>query len=89
MSVSEYGWRHRARCATEIAELFIVDQRETARQRAAREDRAKAVCRRCPVARECLRHALSMGEEQGIWGGKTDAERRVLAVGGDVVERSA
>lgn len=31
---------------------------------------AQAICRTCPVARECLRAALVNGEEYGIWGGR-------------------
>lgn len=29
----------------------------------------------CPVRKECLNHALVNGE-QGVWGGKTEEERR-------------
>jgi WhiB family redox-sensing transcriptional regulator len=39
---------------------------------------AKAVCARCPVARECLEWALREGEAAGIWGGTTPEERRAL-----------
>jgi WhiB family transcriptional regulator, redox-sensing transcriptional regulator len=33
------------------------------------------VCQRCPAQRSCLAAALAMGEEHGIWGGTTEAER--------------
>jgi WhiB family transcriptional regulator, redox-sensing transcriptional regulator len=33
------------------------------------------VCRRCPAQRSCLAAALAMGEEHGIWGGTTEADR--------------
>ena len=36
---------------------------------------AKAVCGRCPVTAECLGHAVANGEQLGIWGGRTEAER--------------
>jgi WhiB family transcriptional regulator, redox-sensing transcriptional regulator len=36
---------------------------------------AKAVCGRCPVSAECLGSAVSNGEQFGIWGGRTEAER--------------
>jgi WhiB family redox-sensing transcriptional regulator len=39
---------------------------------------AKAVCARCPVQRECLRYALATGPVQGIWGGMTEEERRLM-----------
>lgn len=39
---------------------------------------AKAVCSRCPVKEQCLQWALDTNERHGIWGGKTDDERRSL-----------
>lgn len=41
---------------------------------------AKAVCRGCPIAADCLRQALTTREPHGVWGGLTAVERdRVLA----------
>lgn len=34
------------------------------------------VCQRCPTRVSCLAAALAMGEEYGIWGGATEADRR-------------
>ena len=39
---------------------------------------AKAVCRRCPVITACLEHALTEGEPHGVWGGRSEQERRKL-----------
>jgi len=40
---------------------------------------AKAVCAECPVKVPCLDYALSIpGELQGIWGGRTLRQRRLL-----------
>ena len=36
---------------------------------------AKRICAGCPVALQCLAQAIH-GEEHGIWGGTTEAERR-------------
>ena len=33
------------------------------------------VCQRYPAQRSCLAAALAMGEEHGIWGGTTEADR--------------
>lgn len=38
--------------------------------------RAKAVCRRCPLQRQCLLQAVASQEPMGIWGGLTPKERR-------------
>jgi WhiB family transcriptional regulator, redox-sensing transcriptional regulator len=39
---------------------------------------AKAVCSDCPVQTECLQYALTAGPVQGIWGGLSEEERRLL-----------
>jgi WhiB family redox-sensing transcriptional regulator len=39
---------------------------------------AKAVCRQCPVQAQCLTHALEVNEDNGIWGGASERERRKL-----------
>jgi WhiB family redox-sensing transcriptional regulator len=39
---------------------------------------AKAVCARCPVRHDCLRYALAAGPVQGVWGGTSEEERRLL-----------
>jgi WhiB family transcriptional regulator, redox-sensing transcriptional regulator len=39
---------------------------------------AKAVCARCPVRRDCLHYALAAGPVQGVWGGLTEEERRLM-----------
>ncbi|MGH8908233.1 MAG: WhiB family transcriptional regulator [Egibacteraceae bacterium] len=42
-------------------------------------ERAKAVCRDCPVATQCLAWALQTRQDAGVWGGLTDDdERRAL-----------
>ncbi len=37
---------------------------------------AKSVCAVCDVKDQCLEHALSVREKEGIWGGATERERR-------------
>ena len=39
---------------------------------------AKNNCRACPVLAECLEAALKRGEQWGVWGGRTPAERAAL-----------
>ncbi|MGN8245260.1 WhiB family transcriptional regulator [Cellulomonas soli] len=40
-------------------------------------EEAKAVCRECPLVRECLAWALT-NPEAGVWGATTEAERAAL-----------
>lgn len=37
---------------------------------------AKKVCSACPVTRLCLEYALERNERFGVWGGKSERERR-------------
>lgn len=37
---------------------------------------AIAICHRCPVERQCLEHAVRVGEPHGIWGGRSERARR-------------
>lgn len=41
-------------------------------------EEAKAVCYRCPAIERCLQWALETGEENGVWGGLSEKERRAL-----------
>ncbi len=43
-----------------------------------RETAAKRLCLSCPVRAQCATHALTVGEEYGVWGGFTEAERARL-----------
>ena len=37
---------------------------------------AKSICRACPVREECLDYAIRVNEKNGIWGGRSERERR-------------
>ena len=47
-------------------------------ERGGKGNAGRALCRRCPVAEQCLELALTEGEAFGIWGGTSERERRVL-----------
>jgi WhiB family redox-sensing transcriptional regulator len=72
----EASWRDSAACQDVDTELFFPIAK--AGIAAAETRRAKAVCARCPVRRECLSFALSTHQEFGIWGGYDEDERRLL-----------
>ena len=42
----------------------------------AKQAKAIAICRGCPVKEECLNHALQNDEHFGVWGGTTERGRR-------------
>jgi WhiB family redox-sensing transcriptional regulator len=42
-------------------------------------DKAKVVCDQCPVEVDCLEFAITNNENYGIWGGKTELERKRIA----------
>jgi WhiB family redox-sensing transcriptional regulator len=73
------AWRSHAACVGKVGIAFYPPMRPEKRSaKAAREDRAKAVCASCPVRQTCLDEALAHGERFGIWGGLTDTERSRL-----------
>lgn len=64
-------WQKRAACSGVATEVFFPSDDSTG------ED-AKSICVQCPVAQQCLEHAIHSREEEGVWGGATGAERRSL-----------
>lgn len=45
-------------------------------------NRAKAICRSCPVRLECINHALQADENHGMWGGFSSLQIRSLRARG-------
>jgi WhiB family transcriptional regulator, redox-sensing transcriptional regulator len=70
-------WAERAACKDEDPEIFfpISEVGPGARDTAL----AKAVCARCPVRKDCLSYALDRAIPEGVFGGKTGAERDRMA----------
>ncbi|GII85139.1 hypothetical protein Ssi03_31290 [Sphaerisporangium siamense] len=71
------SWLRRAACRGEDPELFFPISAKGPGH--LQHERAKAVCRRCPVRVPCLDYALRTGQEHGIWGGTDPDERRASA----------
>ncbi|WP_433018197.1 WhiB family transcriptional regulator [Kribbella sp. CA-294648] len=69
-------WRHQGACLDVDADLFFPIGSSNAAYHQMED--ARKVCMRCPVREQCLAWALESGHEQGIWGGTTDDERRLL-----------
>jgi WhiB family redox-sensing transcriptional regulator len=69
-------WWSDAACSTADPDLFFpISSSGPARRQVAQ---AKAICTRCHAQQACLGYALDAGPVQGIWGGTTEAERRLL-----------
>jgi WhiB family redox-sensing transcriptional regulator len=61
-------------CFGEDPELWFIGTKDAI-------EKAKAICGRCPIQQACGDHALEHGIEFGIWGGKTEDERKALLEG--------
>jgi len=77
------------RCAEEAAiNPAVADWFFPVRGEASNVDEAKALCNGwadgsvtpCPVRSECLEYAIVHIEKYGVWGGKTERERRRIRV---------
>lgn len=67
-------WREAAACLEVENQVSFFPDKEDVGAIA----KAKAVCATCPVASECLTWAIETNQGEGIWGGHTPRERRVL-----------
>jgi WhiB family transcriptional regulator, redox-sensing transcriptional regulator len=69
------SWMSRGACRGEDPGLFfpLSESGSSLRQ----IERARAICRRCPVLTTCLPYAIDTHQE-GIWGATTDDERRAI-----------
>lgn len=63
------GWQDRANCRGVDAGLFFPE-------RGASTTEARAVCAGCVVRDECLEYALAHDIRFGLWGGRSERERR-------------
>ena len=69
-------WHNRAACFRVDPELFFpIGNTGPALLQI---ENARAVCDRCEVAQTCLKWALDSGQDTGVWGGKSEGERRAL-----------
>ena len=72
-------WQVRASCRGPQAAIFFPPSHfERKDEKEARENRAKSICRSCPVRKACLEYALGIREPHGIWGGLNETERKQL-----------
>ncbi|MDR3128482.1 MAG: WhiB family transcriptional regulator [Bifidobacteriaceae bacterium] len=70
-------WREYALCSQTNPIAFFPDKGGSTRD-------AKSVCTSCVVRDECLEYALTNDIRYGIWGGKSERERRQLKKDNDL-----
>lgn len=69
-------WREQAACIDQNPELFFpTGITGSALQQL---EQAKKVCSDCAVREDCLRWAMELGQDYGVWGGVSEEERRSL-----------
>ena len=70
------GWRSQAACSNMDTELFfpVGESAQVSEQ----IRMAKRVCSACPVQDLCLEFAIRTIQNDGIWGGATEDERKVI-----------
>jgi WhiB family redox-sensing transcriptional regulator len=73
-----WDWQLKGLCRGVDSSFFFHPDGERGQARAQREARAKAMCARCPVLEQCRRHALSVHEPYGVWGGMSESERDAM-----------
>lgn len=71
-----WGWQNDAACRGESLTLFFGIDGERGPEREIREQKAKAICSKCPVRKECGDYAISRPEKYGYWSMSED-ERQV------------
>lgn len=64
-----WDWQMDGLCRGQNSAVFFHPDNERGYARAAREEKAKAICGQCPVLRQCRAHALEAQEPYGVWGG--------------------
>lgn len=64
-------WEGDALCAQVDPEIFFPEKGGSTKE-------AKSICAKCEVANECLIFALANDERYGVFGGKSERERRAM-----------
>lgn len=65
----DIAWQESGVCAQTDPDEFFPEKGGSTKQ-------AKRMCERCPVVAECLEYALAVDERFGVYGGKSERERR-------------
>lgn len=69
LSDTDEVWRDFANCLEAGTEIFYPSKGDSSKE-------AKAICAACVVREDCLEYALSKPEGRGIWGGRSERQRK-------------
>ncbi len=72
---NDFQWHDEAACKGLPSDTFFLPIGGSPQRKAA----AVAVCNTCPVKKRCLDWAINNHVTHGIWGGKSERERRIVA----------
>ena len=76
---NQFVWQDQAACRGPLGAVFFPPTTfERKREKLAREAKAKAICKTCPVMADCRTYALEIREPHGVWGGLSENERKVM-----------
>lgn len=67
----DQGWKQVGLCRGVDPDLFFPERGGDTRT-------PKAICKQCAIQEQCLEFAIANGERFGVWGGKTERERRSM-----------
>ena len=71
VDTAELTWMDDALCAQIGSDFWFPEKGEPVTE-------AKRICEGCPVRVPCLEYALEIGDKFGIWGGKSERQRRTI-----------
>jgi WhiB family transcriptional regulator, redox-sensing transcriptional regulator len=71
-----------AACNGQETRIFFDHEDLRGEKRAVSLAKARAVCAPCAIRGTCLNYALESGQQFGLWGGLTAAERSEILVAG-------
>jgi WhiB family transcriptional regulator, redox-sensing transcriptional regulator len=73
-----WEWQLDGTCRESDPRIFFHPEGERGPARRDRDAAAKSVCAGCPVLDQCRRHALTVREPYGVWGGLTEDDRAAI-----------
>jgi WhiB family redox-sensing transcriptional regulator len=77
-----WDWQLLGACRSSDPDVFFHPDNERGPRRRNRDEAAKAICATCPVIAECARHALTVREPYGVWGGLSEDDREAMYAAG-------